>query len=83
MKFQNISMHGSKIMLCTRKHDEQANEQSNEWTDKPEVICPPPPPHQPAFPNYAHLCKLKHCANTNADADRCQQLDDNISSPGI
>ena len=32
--------------------------------------------------NYAHLWKLKHCAN--ADADRCQRqrLGDNISSPG-
>ena len=32
--------------------------------------------------NYAHIWKLKHCAN--ADADRCQhqRLGDNISSPG-
>ena len=26
MKFQNISIHGSKVMLCTRKRDESANE---------------------------------------------------------
>ena len=26
MKFQNISIHGSKIMLCTRKRDERRNE---------------------------------------------------------
>ena len=36
--------------------------------------------------NYAHLWKLKHCANTdlNVDADRRgrQLLGDNISSPG-
>ena len=32
MKFQNISIHGFKVMLCTRKRDEQ--------TDKPEAICP-------------------------------------------
>ena len=37
MKFQNISVHGSKVMLYTRKRDEQTNEQ----TDKPEAICPP------------------------------------------
>ena len=33
MKFQNICIHGSKVMLCKRKHDER--------TDKPEAICPP------------------------------------------
>ena len=34
--------------------------------------------------NYAHLWKLKHYANADADADRRrhQQLGDNISSPG-
>ena len=39
MKFQNISIHGSKVMLCTRKRDERTNEQRNERTDKPEAIC--------------------------------------------
>ena len=35
--------------------------------------------------NYAHLWKLKHCANTDTDADRRrrQLLSDNISSQGI
>ena len=36
--------------------------------------------------NYAHIWKLKHCANADADVDairrRCQRLGDNISSPG-
>ena len=32
MKFQNISIQGSKDMLCTRKCDER--------TDKSEAICP-------------------------------------------
>ena len=34
--------------------------------------------------NYAHIWKLKHCANADANADRrrCQRLGDNISSPG-
>ena len=32
--------------------------------------------------NYAHLWKLKHCANTDVDRCRRQQLGDNISSPG-
>ena len=35
---------------------------------------------------YAHLWKLKHCANADADADadrrRRQRLGDNISFPG-
>ena len=26
MKFQNISIHGSKVMLCTKKHDKRTNE---------------------------------------------------------
>ena len=26
MKFQNITIPGSKVMLCTRKHDERTNE---------------------------------------------------------
>ena len=29
MKFQNISIHGSKVMLYTRKHDERMNERTN------------------------------------------------------
>ena len=41
MKFQNISIHGSKVMLCTRKCDKRRNERPNEQTDKPEAICPP------------------------------------------
>ena len=38
--------------------------------------------------NYAHIWKLKHCANADADTDadedrrRRQRLGDNISSPG-
>ena len=36
MKFQNSSIHGSNVMLCTRKRDKQ----TNEGTDKPEAICP-------------------------------------------
>ena len=36
MKFQNISRHGSKVMLCTRKRYERTNER----TDKPEAIYP-------------------------------------------
>ena len=41
MKFQNISVHSSKVMLGTRKRDEQTNEQTNELTDKPEAIWLP------------------------------------------
>ena len=33
MKFQNNSIPGSKVMLCTRKHDKQTNAR----TDKPEA----------------------------------------------
>ena len=32
--------------------------------------------------NYAHLWKLKNCANADADRCRLQRLGDNISSPG-
>ena len=32
MKFLNISIHGSKVLLCKRKRDERTN--------KPETICP-------------------------------------------
>ena len=31
--------------------------------------------------NYAHIWKLKHCANAGADRRRLQRLGDNISSP--
>ena len=45
MKFQNISIQGSKVMLGTRKRDEPTNQptnkQTNERMDKPEAICPP------------------------------------------
>ena len=40
-EFQNISIHGSKVMLCTRKRDERTNEQTNERTDQPKAICSP------------------------------------------
>ena len=40
MKFQNISIPGSKVMLCTRKRDERTNERAHARTDKPEAICP-------------------------------------------
>ena len=30
MKFQNLSIHGSKVMLCTRKGDKR----TNEWTSQ-------------------------------------------------
>ena len=36
MKFQNIHMYGSKTMLCTRKRDEQTNEQTSQ-----KQYCPP------------------------------------------
>ena len=32
--------------------------------------------------SFAHIWKLKHCANVDADRRRLQHLDDNISSPG-
>ena len=35
-KFQNSSMHGSKVMLCIKKHDEWTNGRTN----APEAICP-------------------------------------------
>ena len=30
MKFQNISIHGPKVTLCTRKRDKQTNEQTSQ-----------------------------------------------------
>ena len=50
MKFQNISIHGSKVMLCTRDHNKQRNV-TNKQTDKPEAICPP------LFQNLGHKNK--------------------------
>ena len=43
MNFQNISIPGSIVMLCTTKRDKQTNvinERMDERTDKPEAICP-------------------------------------------
>ena len=37
MKFQNSSMHGSKVMLCIKKRDERTDGRTN----NPEAICPP------------------------------------------
>ena len=36
MKFQDKSIHGSKVIPCTRKRDERTIER----TDKPKAICP-------------------------------------------
>ena len=35
-KFQNGSIHGSKVMLCIKKR----NAQTDGWTNNPEAICP-------------------------------------------
>ena len=35
-KFQNISIYGSKVMLCIKKHDER----TDGWMNNPEAICP-------------------------------------------
>ena len=34
MEFQNISIHGSKVMLCTRKRDERTNERNEQRTNE-------------------------------------------------
>ena len=43
-KFQNSSMHGSKVMLCIKKSDERTDGQKDDRTDgrtnAPEAICP-------------------------------------------
>ena len=44
MKFQNSSIHGSKVMLCIKKHDERTDGRKDGRTNNPEAICPPPPP---------------------------------------
>ena len=36
MKFQNSSIHGFKVMLCIKKHDERTDGRTN----NPEAICP-------------------------------------------
>ena len=35
-KFQNSSIHGSKVMLCIKKRDKW----KEGWTNNPEAICP-------------------------------------------
>ena len=35
-KFQNSSIHGSKVMLCIKKRDERTEGRTN----NPEAICP-------------------------------------------
>ena len=35
MKFQNISLPGSKVMLCNRKRDERTNERTHEQANEP------------------------------------------------
>ena len=57
MKFQNISIPGSKVMLCTRKRDERTNERTHERTDKPEAIRSYAP--QLFFQSWGHK-KLVH-----------------------
>ena len=38
-KFQNSSMHGSKIMLCIKKRDERTDGKTDGWTNNSEAIC--------------------------------------------
>ena len=44
MKFQNSSIHGFKVMLCIKKHDERTDGRMDGRTDRrtnnPEAICP-------------------------------------------
>ena len=37
MKFQNSSIHGSKVMLCIKS---VTNGRTDGWTNNPEAICP-------------------------------------------
>ena len=34
MKFQNISIHASKVILGTKKHDERTKKRTNRQTNK-------------------------------------------------
>ena len=40
MKFQNSSIHGFKVMLCIKKHDELTEGRTDGRTNNPEAICP-------------------------------------------
>ena len=39
-KFQNSSVHGSKVMLCVKKRDERMDWRKDGRTNAPEAICP-------------------------------------------
>ena len=39
-KFQNSSIHGSKVMLCIKKRDERMEGWTDGRTNNPEAICP-------------------------------------------
>ena len=39
-KFQNSSMHGSKVMVCIQKRDKRMDGRMNGLTNAPEAICP-------------------------------------------
>ena len=44
MKFQNSSIHGSKVMLCNKKRDERMDGKTDGTTQKQYAPSPPPPP---------------------------------------
>ena len=39
-KFQNSSIHGSKVMLCIKKRDKRTDGQKDGRMNNPEAICP-------------------------------------------
>ena len=39
-KFQNSSIHGSKVMLCIKKRDERTDGRKDGRTNNPEAIRP-------------------------------------------
>ena len=40
-KFQNSSIHGSKVMLCIKKREERTDRRKDGRMNNPEAICPP------------------------------------------
>ena len=73
MKFQNNSIRGSRLMLCTRKRDKRTNERMIERTSQKQYVpshlppprppSPPPPPppplHPPPPPTHTHTHYFK------------------------
>ena len=84
MKFQNPSMHGSEVMLCTKKCNGRTHGRTHARTNVPEAICPSnffEVGGIKTFPQYRYLLQGKQALPNISWTPRWWKIHDTITTP--